>query len=367
MGQGTVSGGRGRVYSRLAKGNVILLLSILIRLAAMVWTIVIWCRLRDWRIGFPILMLALMASRQILTLAKLSEGRSVLTMGQPSELPGLAVSVMALLAVFFLERMFEEHKRAQSERERLIEELQRSNAELEWFSYTVSHDLKTPLVTIGGFAGLVEQDAERGDARALRRDVGSIRKAVGHMKGLLNEVLRLSRVGQQPTHREEVDLGALARESVELLSGKIKERGIEVRIDPELPVVKGDRTRLGEALTNLVDNAVKFAGPGPGRKIEIGCRRGDDEVVYYVRDNGIGIDPDHQEKIFDLFSRLGFSEDGTGVGLALVRRIFDTHGGRIWVESAGEGTGSEFCFVLPQEVGSGWSDSTTTERPDRTT
>jgi signal transduction histidine kinase len=113
-------------------------------------------------------------------------------------------------------------------------------------------------------------------------------------------------------------------------------------------VVYGDRPRLREVLENLVDNAVKFMGDQPHPYLEIGARREDVEVVVYVRDNGVGIEPNYQEKVFGLFEKLDAESEGSGVGLAIVRRIVEVHGGRIWVESEGSGQGSTFCFALPQ-------------------
>src|SRR5262249_1276789 len=126
-------------------------------------------------------------------------------------------------------------------------------------------------------------------------------------------------------------------------------RGVQVHIAPDLPVVVGDRSRLLEVLQNLVDNAVKFMGTQPTPRIEIGFREKEKETVYYVQDNGVGIDPRYHEKIFGLFERLESEGAGTGMGLALFKRIIEGHGGRIWVESAGQGCGSMFFFPLSQQ------------------
>ena len=133
------------------------------------------------------------------------------------------------------------------------------------------------------------------------------------------------------------------------MTGRIAERGVEVHIAPEMPVVHVDRGRLLEVLQNLVDNAVKYMGQQPAPRVEIGAAVNDEAVVCSVRDNGIGIAPRHHEKIFGLFEQLDPQEEGTGIGLALVRRIVEVHGGRIWVESEGEGHGSTFLFTLPRK------------------
>ncbi len=232
-----------------------------------------------------------------------------------------------------------EHRSAQ-------EELEAKNAELERFTYTVSHDLKSPLVTIKGFLGLLEKDALAGDHDRMRSDIERIKNAAATMNRLLDELLELSRVGRQINPSEDVALGEVARLAVELLAVEIEDRGVEVEITPDLPVVTGDRIRLLEVFQNLLANAVKFMGGESAPRIEIGVRRDDDPQIIFISDNGIGIDPRYQEKIFGLFERLDGQVEGTGVGLALVKRIVELHGGRIWIESPGEGYGSVFCFTL---------------------
>ncbi|MCP3961065.1 MAG: PAS domain S-box protein [bacterium] len=225
-------------------------------------------------------------------------------------------------------------------------ELQVKNAEMERFVYTVSHDLKSPLVTIHGFLGLLEKDWTAGDHDRARANVERIRNAAGKMSRLLDDLLELSRIGRVINPPREASLGELAGEAVELVAGAIAERGAEVEVSPELPTVSCDRPRMLEVFQNLIENAVKFMGDEPAPRIEIGVRP-DAEPVIYVRDNGAGIDPRYQEQIFLLFERLDLEIDGTGVGLALAKRIVEVHGGSIWVESEGEGRGATFCFTLP--------------------
>ena len=239
-----------------------------------------------------------------------------------------------------------ERKRAEQEREELIAELETKNAELERFAYTVSHDLKSPLVTIRGFLGLLERDAAAGDAERMRRDAGKIRAATEVMGQLLDELLELSRIGRQINPPQEVALAELAREAVDLVADSLTERGVEVHISSALPVVVGDRARLLEVFENLLENAVKYMGDQPAPRIEVSPRNGD-PTVCCVRDNGVGIDPRYHEKVFGLFERLSTEQDGTGVGLALVKRIVEVHGGRIWVESEGRDRGCTFCFTVP--------------------
>ncbi len=233
-----------------------------------------------------------------------------------------------------------------AELEAANKELEAKNAELQRFAYTVSHDLKTPLVTIQGFLSLLQEDTAQGDIENIARDISYISSAVDTMNRLLGELLDLSRVGRLMNPPETINVSTLAQEAAGLVVGPIPQSGITIEIDPALPPVQGDRVRLLEVYQNLIDNAVKFMGPQPAPHIEVGARRQEGEVVYYVCDNGIGIGPNYHEKIFGLFERLGTSREGSGIGLALVKRIVEVHGGRIWVESE-EGQGSTFLFTLP--------------------
>ncbi|MGD2272244.1 MAG: PAS domain S-box protein, partial [Desulfobacterales bacterium] len=242
-----------------------------------------------------------------------------------------------------------ERKQLEREREGLIAELEAKNAELERFTYTVSHDLKSPLITIRGFLGLLESDIARGDTEKLKIDMKRISNATDQMKALLDELLELSRVGRLISPPEEISLEHLARDTMESLSGIINNKGVTVHISPDLPVICGDRMRLAEVYQNMMENAVKFMGDQPKPHIQIGARQDRGETVFYVKDNGMGIDSRYQKKIFGLFEKLDSEVEGTGVGLALSQRIIELHGGRIWVESEGLGKGSTFCFTLPVE------------------
>ncbi|MBN1935566.1 MAG: GHKL domain-containing protein, partial [Anaerolineae bacterium] len=215
------------------------------------------------------------------------------------------------------------------------------------FTYTVSHDLKSPLITIAGFVGFLEQDALAGNLKRVKEDVAFINDAVAKMQRLLTELLELSRIGRLMNPPEEASFEGIVREVVELVRGQIASRGAEVIIAPDLPTVYGDRARLVEVVQNLVDNACKFMGAQPHPRIEIGTRQSEAGLVFYVRDNGIGIAAQYQDQVFELFNKLDSTSDGTGIGLTLVKRIIETHGGKIWIESE-VGAGSTFCFTLAQ-------------------
>jgi signal transduction histidine kinase len=265
-----------------------------------------------------------------------------LTLDSPGELGDLARALTRMAGDL---RVHEEALRAERA------DLAGKNAELERFTYTVSHDLKSPLVTIRGFAGLAGTDLAAGKLDRVRQDLGRIVAASDKMQGLLEDVLELSRVGRVVNPPEDVALGLVAREAVELVRGLLDARQVRVAIAPDLPVVRADRRRLLEVLQNLIENAAKFASEKDGARIEIGARRDGAEPVFYVKDNGRGIDPRFLERVFDLFEKLEPGKDGAGVGPALVRRIVEAHGGRAWAESEGPGRGSTFCFTLPAPRG----------------
>jgi signal transduction histidine kinase len=233
-------------------------------------------------------------------------------------------------------------------RRELINELESKNAELERFTYTVSHDLKSPLFTIRGFLGYLEQDTFSGNYERMKSDIQRITDATDRMQRLLNELLELSRIGRLTNKSASVPFEELAHEAVELVHGHIMERGIAVNIDADMPIVFGDRQRLLEIVQNLVDNAAKFMGDQPEPCIEIGQEGEEDgKPIFFVRDNGVGIAEEHHERVFGLFNKLDPKTDGTGIGLALVKRIVEFHGGRIWIQSEA-GKGATFYFTLPK-------------------
>ena len=241
-----------------------------------------------------------------------------------------------------------ENARLFTERASLINELGGQNAELERFTYTVSHDLRSPLVTIRGFLGYLRQDAASGDLSRFDTDIARISNAVDKMQDLLNDLLELSRIGRIINPPEEIPFEQIVKESIEMTSGLLEARNVRVEIQKELPIIYGDRTRLLEVMQNLISNAIKFMGDQAVPRIEIGMTESqlDGKPVFFVRDNGIGIEAQDHERIFGLFNRLDPSVDGTGIGLSLVRRIIEVHNGKIWVESE-PGIGTTFLFTLP--------------------
>jgi PAS domain S-box-containing protein len=242
-----------------------------------------------------------------------------------------------------------ERHRIQTEQARLIGELESKNAELERFAYTVSHDLKAPLITIRGFLGYLEKDFKSGDWERIQSDLLRIVQATDKMQQLLNDLLELSRIGRLMNAPENVPGNDIVHDAIELVRGRLNAQHIQVTVADHLPIVRGDRVRLVEVIQNLVDNAAKFTSTQSQPHIEIGSNGFElDKPVLYVRDNGIGIESQFHERVFGLFNKLDSQTEGTGVGLALVKRIIEVHGGRIWVESEGLGKGSTFYFTLPR-------------------
>ncbi len=226
-------------------------------------------------------------------------------------------------------------------------ELQEKNAELERFTYTISHDLKSPLVTIKTFLGYLRKDMASADAARVEQDVLYMSAASDKMGRLLDELLEMSRVGRVVNPPVRATLQELVRDALDAVAGRIAALGARVQVSDEPVVLYGDRPRLAEIWQNLVENACKFMGDQPSPRIEIGSERRGHEVLFFVRDNGMGIDPQYHAKVFGLFEKLDPRSEGTGLGLALVKRIVELYRGRIWLESQGHGSGSCFWFTLP--------------------
>lgn len=257
------------------------------------------------------------------------------------------ITAVTLEFAIIMVRDISQRKWVETEREKLINELEEKNSELERFTYTVSHDLKSPLITIKGFLGFLERDAASGNTVRLKADTQRIADATDKMQTLLNELLELSRVGRLTNPYQFVPFEELVREALEIVHGRLHEKNIEVHVDENLPIIYGDRQRLIEVLQNLLDNAAKFMGQTPNPRIEIKVEGQEDgKPIFVISDNGIGIDPVHHDRVFGLFNKLDARSEGTGIGLTLVKRIIEVHGGRIWVQSEAE-KGAAFYFTLP--------------------
>lgn len=228
-------------------------------------------------------------------------------------------------------------------------ELRDKNEELERFTYTVSHDLKSPLVTIKGFIGMLELDLKHNNLENIDDDIRRIKSATDKMTDLLNDLLELSRIGRKINPPVKMPMLSVINEALELLAGDINENGVEVQLPGHLPDVFIDKQRMIEVWLNLIENAVKFSRKQEKPKIKIDFTKEDTKFIFSILDNGIGIDPKYYQTIFGLFNKLDNKTSGTGIGLALVRRIIEFHGGEVWVESEGIGKGTKFSFSIPQK------------------
>jgi signal transduction histidine kinase len=234
----------------------------------------------------------------------------------------------------------------EQEREALMVDLEERNEELERYAYTISHDLKSPLYTIQGFTGFLERDIGKGNPESMLNDLAKIREAVLTMANLLDDILKLSRLDTVTDEVKPVSLDEVIEQAQSMLSIEIEESGVEIRLETDQPIVAAQPQRLTEVFQNLISNAVKFMGDQQQPVIEIGARSEGDWVHCHVRDNGSGIAPEYQDRVFNLFERLESGIQGTGVGLAIVKRVIERHGGRVWIVSDGEGQGCSFEFTL---------------------
>jgi PAS domain S-box-containing protein len=239
-----------------------------------------------------------------------------------------------------------DRKRAEEALAHQARELARSNADLEQFAYVASHDLQEPLRMMASFAKLLEQRYKGqfdADADAC---IGYIVEGAIRMQGLINDLLTYSRVGRQGQPFASTDCRAVFEAACMNLRGAIEEAGATVTAGP-LPVVMADSTQLVRLFQNLIGNAMKFRSDRPVR-VDVGAKRQGSEWRFWVQDNGMGIEAPYLERIFLIFQRLHHRSEypGTGIGLAIAKKIVESHGGRIWVESE-PGTGSTFYFTLP--------------------
>ena len=226
-------------------------------------------------------------------------------------------------------------------------DLEAANKELESFSYSVSHDLRAPLRHIAGFAELLRGSVRDQDDEDTGHFIDVITRSANEMGLLIDDLLQFSRVGRAEMYVAPVDMEQLVREVLDVVASDLGDRRVEVAVGHVAPAT-GDRTLLRQVWANLIGNAYKYTRPRDPAVIEIGSRRDDGAIVYWVRDNGVGFDVQYAARLFHVFERLHRSDEfeGTGIGLANVQRIVGRHDGRCWAE-AEEGKGATFFFSLP--------------------
>jgi PAS domain S-box-containing protein len=239
-------------------------------------------------------------------------------------------------------------KQAEESLKHHAEELARSNLELERFAYVASHDLQEPLRTVTSFVQLLQRSLGNSLPADAGEYLGFIASGVGRMQKLIDDLLKYSRVSSQGTAFCSADCGVICGMTLQGLRASVESAHAEVTVD-SLPVVVGDSTQLGQLFQNLLVNAIKFHSNGRPPRVHVSEKEAHDEWIFCVRDNGIGIPAKYYERIFLIFQRLHTIEEyaGTGMGLAICKKIVERHGGRIWVESA-VGEGSSFYFSIPK-------------------
>lgn len=242
-----------------------------------------------------------------------------------------------------------DERRAKEVLQKANEELSKKNEEMEQFTYTVSHDLKSPLVSLQGFSGYIVRDLTAGRTDRLVQFANYITEGVKRMQRTINDLLEISRVGRTTRPHEPVDVTEMVREWIIAHAQQVETIGVLVNVQDDMPVLLTDKTGLIQVFDNLITNAMKYGCTDSNARISVGAKIKGDEIHYFVRDNGPGIPKEYHERIFGLFERLRGDGDGTGVGLAIVKRIVEVQGGKTWVESE-PGQGAIFWVAFPQSM-----------------
>jgi len=232
------------------------------------------------------------------------------------------------------------------ERQAAMTALAKANRDLEAFTNALSHDLRSPLSTIQGYASLVTDMLGEGSLSEVRHAIDVIHRACRHAIASIDSLLELVRIGGADMTLEPVDLNVVLEDLRLRMTPRADERRATITIDDDLPPACGHVTYIARVLENLIGNALRYACAEPGGTVRIGARIVNDEVEVFVRDNGPGIDESSHQCIFDVFHRLSSDGEGAGIGLSFCKRVIDEHGGRIWVDST-PGDGATFRFTLP--------------------
>ena len=237
------------------------------------------------------------------------------------------------------------------------QQLQAKVSELETFSYGIAHDLRSPLVSIEGFSRLLREDILNHESAKVQEDIHLLETSVWKMHDFLNSTLEYSRAEHLIKRTNDVSFGKIVKEVITEFKGQISSIGATVSVADKFPRVCADRARIIQVLANLIQNSLKYRDKTVPLKIEIGHYLSGNEIVFFVRDNGPGIDASEAEKVFALFYRSTADGEGSGIGLAIVKKIIEAHGGRIWVQQGQSGKGTTMCFTLPEQGGTNKGDN----------
>jgi light-regulated signal transduction histidine kinase (bacteriophytochrome) len=242
-----------------------------------------------------------------------------------------------------------ERRLAEEKLERTLIDLERSNKELEQFAYVASHDLQEPLRKVGSFTELLERRYKDQMGPDADRYIGYIVDGAKRMSMLINDLLTFSRIGTHAEQFAKTNFNTVLHRTLDDLQYRIRESGANITSD-DLPVLMADETQIGLVFQNLISNAMKFCRDAPSR-VHVSARHEKGVWIFSVSDNGIGIEPDYFDRIFVMFQRLHAKGEykGTGIGLAICKKIVERHGGRIWVESS-FGKGSTFYFTIAEDL-----------------
>jgi signal transduction histidine kinase len=310
------------------------------------YTIVMAYRFGDWRPVLFVVVLLVMAVHQANEIAVGLDAGAGAALSGFGEYPETTANLLASAATVLLLRFVDRERELSTRLEELVQE---RTAELESFAYSVSHDLRAPLRAIDGYTQLLQKEHAAPLDDEGRRRLRLVSEHTRKMGALIDDLLTLSRLGRREMERTRVDLEALARETFsdlrETHGGPRPDLSFEVQ---PLPPVYGDRSMLRHVLTNLLANALKFTREEAAPRVEVGAETIEGEPTFFVRDNGVGFDPQYADKVFGVFERVHDDSDveGTGVGLAIVERIVERHGGTVWAEGA-PGVGTTIYFTLP--------------------
>jgi len=242
-----------------------------------------------------------------------------------------------------------ERKRAEEARLRIEQLLREKVTELETFSYGIAHDLRSPLLSIERFSYELQEDIQNQNMENVQEDIQLLQSGVRKMRLLVDRTLEYSRAGYLVKPTENIPFSKIVEEVIADFAEQLSSIGATVSLADGFPMVFVDRMRMVQLLNNLIQNSIKYRDKTVPLRIEIGYQPSEDEVIFFVRDNGSGIDAGETEKVFDLFYQGTADGEGSGAGLAIVKRIIEAHGGRVWAEQGQAGKGTTICFALPQQ------------------